>query len=80
MSGIVLASLLDAIKKDLLYTSGMFLYCSSSLSPFLSVTGLIFYVQSARNSMYVAERKENAAKLRCSREMLPSPDFGNSST
>ena len=80
MSDIVLALLLDAIKKDLRYISGMSLYCSSSPSPFLSVTGLIFYLQSAQSRMYLAGRKENAAKPRRCREMLPSPDSGNSFT
>lgn len=80
MSDIVLASLLGAVKKDLVYISGMSLYCPSSLSPFLSVTGFIFYVQSARSSAYLAGRKENAAKPCCCREILPSPDFGNSFT
>lgn len=71
MSGIVLASLLGAVKKALLYISGTSLHCSSSVSPFLSVTGLIFYVQSARSSMYLAGRKENATKPRCYRGMFP---------
>lgn len=79
-SGIVLASSLDAIKKDRLYISVVSLYGSSSLSPFLPVTGLIFHVQSARSSVYLAGREENAAKPRCCREMLPPPDFGNSFT